>query len=75
MEIKGALTLPHHDLLKKRRNTLRITHKGVMNCGRKVLGYNEDVKNIFFTRAEIDEAQVASWSLIPLAELRKKPKN
>jgi len=72
MEIKGALTLPHHDLLKKRRNILRTSHKGVMNFGRKLLGYNEDVKNIFFTKAEIDEAQVASWSLIPPCRTQKE---
>jgi hypothetical protein len=74
MEIKGALTLPHNGLPEKRINTLRITHEPVMNWGRKV-GYNKDNNKIFCSKAEIDEAQVAFWSLIPFLELRKKVKN
>ena len=75
MEIKGALTLPHNDLPEKRINTLRITHESVMNWGRKVIAYNRDINKIFCSKAEIDEAQVAFWSLIPFLELRKKFKN
>jgi hypothetical protein len=43
-EMKGALTLPHNDLLEKRIDTPKITRESVMNCGRKVLGCIEDVK-------------------------------
>jgi hypothetical protein len=75
MEMKGALTLPHNHLLEKRMNMLRITHESVMNWGRKVIAYNGDINKIFCTKAEIDDAQVASWSLISLAEVRMKLKN
>ncbi len=43
-----------------------------MNWGRKVIGYKKDVKNIFWTKVVIDEAQVESWGLIPLSKLRKR---
>jgi hypothetical protein len=58
-------------LPERRKNPERITQESVMNWGRKVIDYNEDVKNIFCTKVEIDEERVTSWGLIPLSELRK----
>jgi hypothetical protein len=46
-----------------------------MNWRRKVIAYNGDINKVFCTKAEIDDAQVASWSLISLAEVRMKLKN
>jgi len=62
-------------LPERRKNPKRITQESVMNWGRKVLGYNKDVKNIFCTKVEIDETQIASWGLIPFLEPRQKFKN
>jgi hypothetical protein len=59
-------------LPERRKNPERITQESVMNWGRKVIGYNKDVKKIFCTKVDIDEAQVTSWGLIPLSELRTR---
>lgn len=59
-------------LPERRENLVRITQESVINWGRKIIGYNKDVKNIFWTKVVIDEAQVESWGLIPLSELRKR---
>ena len=59
-------------LPERRKNPERITHKSVINWGRKVIGYTTDVKNIFCTKVKMDEAYVESWGLIPLSELKKK---
>ena len=75
MEMKGALTLPHNDLPDRRIKPSRITDESVIYCAGKVLAYNKDAKEIFCTKADIDEAQVRSWSLISLIELGMKFKN
>jgi hypothetical protein len=62
-------------LPERRKNLKRINYDLVVNWGKNVLGYKKDVKNIFFTKVKIDEAQVESWGLIPISELRQKIKN
>jgi hypothetical protein len=59
-------------LPERRKKPERITQESVMNWGRKVVGHNKDVKNIFCTQVKIDEAQVDSWGLIPVLELKKE---
>jgi hypothetical protein len=58
-------------LPERRQNLIRITQESVLSWGRKVIGY-KDVKNIFWTTVVMDEAQVKSWGLIPLSDLREK---
>lgn len=45
-----------------------------MNWGKKAIVDNTEVKDIFFIRVELDEAEIESSGLIPLSELRKKLK-
>ena len=59
-------------LPERRRTSERVTRESIINWGRKVIVDDTEVKNIFFTRAEIDEAQIESQGRIPLSELRKK---
>ncbi len=40
-------------LQEKRENLLRITRESVLNLGRKVIGSNEDVANIYFIQVEV----------------------
>ena len=40
-------------LREKRENLLRITRESVLNLGRKVIGSNEDVANIYFIQVEV----------------------
>ena len=40
-------------LREKRENLLRITPESVLNLGRKVIGSNEDVANIYFIQVEV----------------------
>jgi len=40
-------------LLEKRENLLRITRDSVLNLGRKVIGSNEDIANIYFIQVEV----------------------
>jgi hypothetical protein len=39
-------------LPEKRENPLRITRESVLNLGRKVIGDNADVTNIYFIQVE-----------------------
>ena len=41
-------------LEEKRENPLRITKESVLNLGRKVVGDNEDVTNIYFIQVEVE---------------------
>jgi len=41
-------------LPERRKNPVRITKNSVVNWGKMLLGDNEDSKNIFFERVEID---------------------
>jgi hypothetical protein len=41
-------------LKEKRENLLRITRESVLNLGRKVIGSNEDVANIYFIQVEVE---------------------
>jgi hypothetical protein len=59
---------------ERRKHPERITQESIINWGRKAVVDNEEVKDIFFIRVEIDEAQIESRGLIPLSELRKKLK-
>jgi hypothetical protein len=59
-------------LPERRKNLERITQESIINWGRKVIVDDTEVKNIFFTQVEIDEAQIESQGRIPLSELRKK---
>ena len=40
-------------LLEKRKNLLRITRESALNLGRKVIGDNADVTNIYFIQVEV----------------------
>jgi len=40
-------------LKEKRENPLRITRESVLNLGRKVIGSNGDVANIYFIQVEV----------------------
>jgi hypothetical protein len=40
-------------LQEKRKNLLRITRESVLNLGRKVIGNNEDVVNLYFIQVEV----------------------
>jgi hypothetical protein len=40
-------------LQEKRENLLRITRESILNLGRKVIGSNEDVANIYFIQVEV----------------------
>jgi hypothetical protein len=40
-------------LQEKRENQLRITRESVLTLGRKVIGSNEDVANIYFIQVEV----------------------
>jgi len=42
-------------LPERRRNPRRITHKSVINWGKKIIGENTDFDNIFFYQVTIDE--------------------
>jgi hypothetical protein len=41
-------------LKEKRENLLRITKQSVLNLGRKVIGDNADVTNIYFIQVEVE---------------------
>jgi hypothetical protein len=41
-------------LKEKRENLLRITQESVLNLGRKVIGDNADVTNIYFIQVEVE---------------------
>ena len=41
-------------LKEKRENQLRITKESVLNLGRKVIGDNADVTDIYFIQVEVD---------------------
>ena len=41
-------------LEEKRENLLRITKESVLNLGRKVIGDNADVTNIYFIQVEVE---------------------
>jgi hypothetical protein len=55
-------------LPERRKNPERITQESILNWGRQVM----EAKDIFFIEVEIDEAQVKSWGLLSLSELKKK---
>jgi hypothetical protein len=55
-------------LPERRKNPERITQESVMNWGKQLVEF----KDIFSIQVEIDEAQVKSWGLLPLSELKKK---
>jgi len=57
-------------LPERRKNLERITKESILSWGRQVI----ESKDIFFIQVEIDEAQVKSWGLISLSELRKQLK-
>ena len=40
-------------LKEKRENLLRITRESALNLGRKVIGSNEDVANIYFIQVGV----------------------
>ena len=40
-------------LKEKRENLLRITQESVLNLGRKFIGSNEDVADIYFIQVEV----------------------
>ena len=61
-------------LPERRRNAERVTRESIINWGRKTIVDGTEAKNFFFTRVEIDEAQIESQGRIPLSELRKKVK-
>jgi hypothetical protein len=61
-------------LPERRKNPERITQESIINWGKKVIIDDSEVKDIFFTQLEIDEAKVESWGRIALSELRKKLK-
>ena len=42
-------------LQEKRKYPNRITYKSLMNWGRRLIGANEDVKNLFFLQVKKDE--------------------
>ena len=42
-------------LPERRMDPRRITHKSVMNWGRKIIGENKDFDNIFFYQVTIDK--------------------
>jgi len=41
-------------LKERRENLLRITKKSVLNLGRKVIGDNADVTDIYFIQVEVE---------------------
>ena len=41
-------------LKEKRENPLRITKESVLNLGKKVVGDNADVTNIYFIQVEVE---------------------
>jgi hypothetical protein len=61
-------------LPERRKNSERVTRESIINWGRKVIVDDTEAKNMFFTRVEIDEAQIESQRRIRLSELRKKCK-
>jgi len=58
-------------LPERRRNSERVSRESIINWGRKATVDETEARNIFFTQAEIDEAQIESQGRIPLSELRK----
>ena len=40
-------------LKEKRENLLRITRESILTLGRKVVGSNEDVTNLYFIQVEL----------------------
>ena len=40
-------------LKENRENLLRITRESILNLGRKVIGSNEEVTNIYFIQVEV----------------------
>jgi hypothetical protein len=53
-------------LPEKRKNPGGINEKSITNWGRKVIGDNEEVKEIFFTQVDMDELQIESRLTTPL---------
>ena len=41
-------------LQEKRENLLRITRESILNLGRKVIGSNEDVADVYFIQVEVE---------------------
>ena len=41
-------------LKEKRENELRITKESVLNLGKKIIGDNADVTNIYFIQVEVE---------------------
>ena len=41
-------------LKEKRENLLRITRESILNLGRKVIGDNAEVTNIYFIQVEVE---------------------
>ncbi len=44
-------------LQEKRKYPNRITHRSLMNWGRRLIGANEDVKNLFFLQVKKEESK------------------
>jgi hypothetical protein len=61
-------------LPERRKDAERITQESIINWGRKAVVDNTEVRDIFFIRVEINEAQIESQGSILLSELTKKAK-
>jgi hypothetical protein len=59
-------------LPERRKDPERITQESIINWGRKAVVDNTEVRDIFFIRVEINEAQIESEGGVLLSELTKK---
>ena len=51
-------------LPERRKNPERITKESIMNWGRKILGDNAEVKNLYFIEVEIETCQEEMHPLV-----------
>ncbi len=52
-------------LPERRRDPTRITHKSILNLGRKLVGEKAGVQNIFFVQIEKDDASGKTFRTNP----------
>jgi hypothetical protein len=62
-------------LPEKRKDPAGITETSIINWGRKVIGDNAEVKEIFFTQVEMDEVQIESRNPNPFFQNPETPKS
>ncbi len=61
-------------LPERRKDAERITQESIINWGRKAVVDNTELRDIFFVRVEINEAQFESQGRVLLSKLTRKVK-